>query len=320
ADPGAGAVVANNVIDTVTVTTANVTAGELPASGSSGHMVESGGNVLTFLLSYKAATDVGGLVALTQTASSGLASTASITRSVTATHYDQYGDAFPGGTVVFTSVNHMPTGISCTAGSGDICTTIAAHGLSAGDDFGIIDTGALRSTGSSPVIATSAVTGYTVLAAASTTTFTVAGDNAATVVFTTASTAADPAIITTTSFASASRTANSAGVATYSWADTESTSGVDIVTATPSAGTAASVKYYRLAAPSDVIEIGDGDVNRDEGSETNFGCVEFDAVGQDYIVVKMLDTDASDPIISYMQFTYDSNDHFGTAGGAAADL
>ena len=65
---------------------------------------------------------------------------------------------------------------------------------------------------------------------------------------------------------------------------------------------------------------GDGDTSRAEGSEINLGCVEFDAVGQDYIVVKMLDTDASDPIISYMQFTYDSNDHFGTAGAAGADL
>ena len=320
ADPGAGAVVANNVTDTVTITTANVTAGALPASGSSGHMVESGGNVLTFLLSYKALADIGGIVALTQTASSGLAATASITRSVTATHHDQYGDPFPGGTITFTSVNHMPAGISCTAAGPGVCTSLVAHGLAVGDDLGIIDTGALRASGSSPVIATAAVTGYTVGTVPSTTTFTLKGDDAAAVTVTTASTAADPAVITSTSFASAARTANTAGVATFSWADTESTSGVDRITATPGSGIAGNANYYRLAAAADVAEVGNGDAVRTDGSETNYGCVEFDAVGKDYIVVKMLDTDASDPVISFMQFTYDDNDQFGTAGTAAAGL
>ena len=76
--------------------------------------------------------------------------------------------------------------------------------------------------------------------------------------------------------------------------------------------------YYRLAAAAAVSEVGDGDTTREDG-ETEYGCVEFDAVGKDYILVKYLDTDTSDPIYSYMQFSYDDNDQFGTAGTGVSD-
>ena len=321
ADPGAGAVVGNTVKDTITLTCTGctITQGTLPLANTGGHMTLAG-EVLTLILHYKAAADAGGRVALTQASTSGLAATASITRTATATHYDQYGDPFPASSITFSSTNWLPAGLVCTAAAPGVCTTNVAHGLAVGDDINLAATGALRATGSTPAIAAAAVTGFTVGTVPSTTTFTLKGSNAVAVTTTTESTAAGPAFATTTSFASTARTTNAAGVATYSWADTESTSGMDLITATPAAGTAATSKYHRLAAPADVAEVGDADPTIDN-NDVKYGCVEFDAVGQDYIVVHEIATAAAtNPTVAYMQFTYDSNDQYGTVGSAAAGL
>ena len=320
ADPGAGLVVANHVTDTITLTpgvVTTITQGSLPAVNTGGHMSRAG-EVLTLKISYKATADVGGRVALTQTASSGLAATASITRSVTATHYDQYGDVFPASTVTFTSVNRLHEGATCTAADPSVCT-LTAHGLTENDDLALVDIGNLLApNGAEP--ASNGLATWTVGTVADANTFQLNDSADAAVEGTQASDAAGPLVISTTSFASAARTTNAAGVATYSWADTESTSGVDEITATPGAGTAATVDYFRLTAAASLAEVSaNGDTTR-EDTERNFGCVEFDAVGKDYIVVLMNDQDTSDPIYSYMQFTYDDNDHFGTGGAAAALL
>ena len=327
ADPGAGLVVANHVTDTITLTpgvVTTITQGSLPAVNTGGHMSRAG-EVLTLKISYKATADVGGRVALTQTASSGLAATASITRSVTATHYDQYGDVFPASTVTFTSVNRLHEGATCTAADPSVCT-LTAHGLSVADDIQIVTKGNFVGSCGVAVDAVTADAGalgagaFTVTTATDANTFTAScSDDAWHADGETESDAAGPTVFSTTSFASAARTTNAAGVATYSWADTESTSGVDEITATPGAGTPATVDYFRLAAATDVAEVGDGNVARVD-NEVNYGCVEFDSVGKDYILVKMDDLDTSDPIYSYMQFTYDDNDHFGTGGAAAALL
>jgi hypothetical protein len=319
ADPGGGLIVANNVTDTVTITSPNLTAGLLPASGSSGHLVETGdggaSSVLTFILEYKALADVGGIVAMTQTASSGLAATASITRSVTAIHHDQYGDPFAASAVTFTSVNHVPAGLLCTQADPSVCTTNVAHGLSVLDDFTLLSTGALRATASVPAIETDTETGFTVSVVVDTTSFHFKGTNGTVVAGTAPSVAATPAVMTTTSFASTIRTTNAAGVATYSWADTESTSGVDIITGT-AVGTAGSVKYYRLSAPVDVAEVGDAAATLD-ANDVKYGCVEFDAVGKDYIVTHVVATaEPLNPTTAFMQFTYDDNDQFATLGAA----
>ena len=327
ADPGAGLVVANHVTDTITLTpgvVTTITQGSLPAVNTGGHMSRAG-EVLTLKISYKATADVGGRVALTQTASSGLAATASITRSVSATHYDQYGDVFPASTVTFTSVNRLHEGATCTAADPSVCT-LTAHGLSVADDIQIVTKGNFVGSCGVAVDAVTADAGalgagaFTVTTATDANTFTAScSDDAWHADGETESDAAGPTVFSTTSFASAARTTNAAGVATYSWADTESTSGVDEITATPGAGTPATVDYFRLAAATDVAEVGDGNVARVD-NEVNYGCVEFDSVGKDYILVKMDDLDTSDPIYSYMQFTYDDNDHFGTGGAAAALL
>ena len=319
ADPGAGLVVANHVTDTITLTpgvVTTITQGSLPAVNTGGHMSRAG-EVLTLKISYKATADVGGRVALTQTASSGLAATASITRSVTATHYDQYGDVFPASPVTFPSVNRLHEGAPCTLAAPAVCT-LTAHGLTENDDLALVDIGNLLApNGAEP--ASNGLATWTVGTVADANTFQLNDSADAAVEGTQASDAAGPLVISTTSFASAARTTNAAGVATYSWADTESTSGVDEITATPGAGTPATVDYFRLAAATDVAEVGDGNVARAD-NEVNYGCVEFDSVGKDYILVKMDDLDTSDPIYSYMQFTYDDNDHFGTGGAAAALL
>jgi len=321
ADPSAGTVVGNIVTDAVTLTCTGctITQGYLPLINTGGHMTQAS-EVLTLGLVYKAATDVGGRVALTQTASSGLAATASITRSVSATHYDQYGDVFPASAITFTSVNHLHEGATCTVADPSVCT-LTAHGMAVDDDFVVkhIGAGVSRCSGDTTVADGAGDIGnFTVFAVADANTFTADCSDGDYFEHTTASTVAGPTRIATTSFASTARTTNAAGVATFAWADTESTSGVDEITATPAAGTAATVDYYRLAAAAAVSEVGDGDTTREDG-ETEYGCVEFDAVGQDYIVVKYLDTDTSDPIYSYMQFSYDSNDQFGTAGTGASD-
>ena len=319
ADPGAGLVVANHVTDTITLTpgvVTTITQGSLPAVNTGGHMSRAG-EVLTLKISYKATADVGGRVALPQTASSGLAATASITRSVSATHYDQYGDVFPASTVTFTSVNRLHEGATCTLADPAVCT-LTAHGLTENDDLALVDIGNLLAPNGAEAASNGLAT-WTVGTVADANTFQLNDSADAAVEGTQASDAAGPLVISTTSFASAARTTNAAGVATYSWADTESTSGVDEITATPGAGTPATVDYFRLAAATDVAEVGNGDVARAD-NEVNYGCVEFDSVGKDYILVKMDDLDTSDPIYSYMQFTYDDNDHFGTGGAAAALL
>ena len=329
ADPGAGLVVANHVTDTITLTpgvVTTITQGSLPAVNTGGHMSRAG-EVLTLKISYKATADVGGRVALTQTASSGLAATASITRSVTATHYDQYGDVFPASTVTFTSVNRLHEGALCTDADPAICT-LTAHGLAVGDDVAVTTIGLGTDTNATAGICSGEAmvaggagdaSNYTVTTVTDANTFTLScSDDALSI--TNDAIATGPLVFSSTSFASTARTTNAAGVATYSWADTESTSGVDEITATPGAGTAATVDYFRLTAAASLAEVSaNGDTTR-EDTERNFGCVEFDAVGKDYIVVLMNDQDTSDPIYSYMQFTYDDNDQYGTAGGAGIAL
>jgi len=323
ADPHAGAYATNVVTDAVTLTCTGctITQGQLPLINTGGHMSQAS-EVLTLGLVYKAAADVGGRTALTQTASSGLAATASITRTVSATHYEQYGDVFPASVISFSSTNHLPAGLVCTAAAGGICTTNVAHGLSVGDDINFVSTGALRATGSTPAIAGVAVAGFTVntgTAGSETTTFSLKGSDGVAVTTTTASVAATAAMASTTSFAGTDRTTNAAGVATFSWADTESTSGVDIITASPAVGTDGTVKYYRLSAAADVAEVGDAAATLD-ANDVKYGCVEFDAVGKDYILAHYNAT--AEPLnatVAFMQFTYDDNDHFGD-GGAAGTL
>jgi hypothetical protein len=193
--------------------------------------------------------------------------------------------------------------------------------MAVGDDFQVTHIGAgvsACSLDTTVALGAGDISNFTVTTATDANTFTASCSDDA-LAHGTASAITGPMVISTTSFASAARTTNAAGVATYSWADTESTSGVDEITATPGAGTAATVDYFRLVAPVDVAETGNNDAVREDSSIV-YGCVEFDAVGKDYIVVKFDDTDTTDPIYSYMQFTYDDNDHFGITGGAGVLL
>lgn len=310
------------VTDTVVITTANITIGSLPTTGNSGFMTEAGGNTLTFALKYQSEASSAHSTVITQTANSALASAGVLgtTRTVTATVYDQYGDGEPAIATTFTSVNTLHQGAICTLADPTVCT-LAAHGLSIGDDIQVLTKGALVGACSGDATADGGAAdagAFTITTVPTADTFTMSCSDDA-VAGTTASTAASPTVFTTTSFASAARTTNAAGQATFSWVDTEITSGIDTVTATPAAGTAGSVKFYRLAPPVDYSEVGDGNTTRAD-SEANAGCVAIDTTAKTYIIVAHDDTDTSQSLTKYMKFSYDDNDQYGTAGGAGAAL
>ena len=307
------------VTDTVVISTANITIGSLPTTGNSGFMTEAGGNTLTFGLAYKSEASSAHSTVVTQTAQSALASAGVLgtTRTATATVYDQYGDGEPAIATTFTSVNTLHQGAICSLADPSVCT-LAGHGLSIGDDIQVLLKGALVGACSGDATADGGAAdagAFTITTVPTADTFTMSCSDDA-VAGTTASTAASPTTFTTTSFASAARTTNAAGQATFSWVDTETTTGIDTVTATPAAGTAGSVKFYRLAPAADYAEVGNGDTSRAD-SEANAGCVAIDTTAQTYIVVAHNDTDTSQSLTKYMKFSYDDNDQYATAGTAA---
>jgi 23S rRNA U2552 (ribose-2'-O)-methylase RlmE/FtsJ len=126
---------------------------------------------------------------------------------------------------------------------------------------------------------------------------------------------AAPTILHATSFDSATRTTNASGVATFSWADTEGTSGKDTVTSDGATGGSTTAVHYRLATAADQSSTDANGAIAD--SEVAMSLVEFDAVGKDFIVEVETGL-ALNSVKSYMQFTYDANDQFGTGGASGA--
>jgi len=137
----------------------------------------------------------------------------------------------------------------------------------------------------------------------------------------TASTDASPIVAVATSVASASRTTTTDGTASFSWTDTEGTSGLDTVSWNPTTGATSTKKYYRLASSTSSATAGDftstdadGDDSTD--SETYAKLVEWDGTNNDFIIEITDDTDASNSVLSYKQYTFDANDHFATTGSS----
>ena len=309
---------ADKHVDTVTLTATDISQGALPAAGYAGNLSETSVTVLTFGLEYLDTTAASDVASSTQTASSSLASTASVTRSVSHTSHDQFGATVAGEVVTFTSVNTLPQGMTCVAGVGaaGICTTDAAHGLSVGDDVTVLAMGNFAGDPQDTGTAVAAGQTHYIASVPATTTFTLKAASGSLIDVTTASIAATPITFTTTSFASATRTTNASGVATFSWADTESTSGMDTVTSNGATGGSTTAVHYRLAAPADFSsDSSDGACT--VGEERAY-LIEFDAVGKDFIVKHQDCTIVGTESIKYMQFTYDSNDQFATAGTSAA--
>jgi len=329
ADPSSGT---DDHIDTIVLTSVDAMNCGVATTGKPGFMTEGGGNTTcTHTQTYKDTTADAAKTVLTSSASTGLvAATAGITRLVTATVYDQYGDTVAGETVTFTAAADLPSGLVCPAVATTICTTLAAHGLSDGDTLKVVEDTQYHALASTAVFSSAGVLAVDDLlcvgTVSTTTTLNMEGIDATsdtdagcgTVLATnghTASTAAAPLFVVHTNpdgFTSAvTRVTSSAGSASYSWSDKTSTSGKFVTTAIGASGTAGTHTFYRLDAAADYAEAGNDDAVVDAG-ETIAKLVEFDAVGADYTILKSVNTAATHTTITYQQYNYDANDQFVT--------
>ncbi len=303
------------------------------ADSYSGNMVDSGSN-MTFTLTYLDTAAIATTSGLTSTATSGLANAVTgITRTYTGTVYDQYGDTVASNAGTFASSSTLPGGLACTNATPAVCTTLAVHGLAVGDDVIFTDMGnGVLSTGfggtaavvNSAAQGTTPTTGssWTVQTVPSTTTFTLWDGTTSLQGQTilgaagTASDDTDPILAVATSTATAARTTSTDGTASYSWTDTEGTSGLDTITWTPTTATLSTKKFYRLAAASDFTST---DLNGTLANlETHAKLVEWDGTNDDFILEILDGTDLSNTVTSYRQYTFDDNDHFATAGTSNA--
>jgi len=296
---------------TLTCTGCTITAGEGPLTGVSGFMTQAS-EVLTFAIEYLDTTLAADITTLTQTAStSGLTAT---TRTVTATSYDQFGDPVSGNAIAFTSVMNLHQGaLSATATE---LFTLAGHGLSVGDDITVLVKGNAVGVTLNEAVALAAGQTFYVETVPSTSTFTLKNSAGSQLNITTAGVEATPMTFTTTSTASASRTTNASGQATYSWSDSETTSAKDTITADPATGANATVVHYRLAASADFIttdSTGASDANLDD----NMRLALWDNA-TNTITVELFDgTVVTHPTTTYQSFTYDDNDQFATGAAMA---
>ena len=310
-----------------------------PLADTSGIMTESG-LTLTFGLKYQDVAAAATNSTLTSTATSGTAATTGVTRTYTATQYDQYGGTVASSAGTFSSASALPSGAACTAATPVVCTTLAAHGLAVDDDLIITDLATLTCStgnGGTALIVNSAGAGatpttgstVTVETVPSTTTFTmdiggstINGQLATTGATCAAATDADPVVFVATSVASASRTTTTDGTASFSWTDTEGTSGLDTITWNPTTGASKTKAFYRLASSTSSATAGDftstnSDATLEQG-EVGARLLEWDGTNNDFILEISDGTDVSNTIISYKQYTFDSNDHFATAGSSSS--
>jgi hypothetical protein len=246
-----------------------------------------------------------------------------VTRSVSHTSHDQYGDTVAGEVITFTSVSTLPKNATAAVANPGVFTSVA-HGLAVGDDVTITDLGA-ATAGGTTAAGTDQTTAWAInqsfvvgtVPTVDTFTLTNTASTPVGLQVTAVSATADPTLLHATSFASATRTTNASGVATFSWADTESTSGKDTVTSDGATGGSATQIHFRLATAADKSSTdADGTI---AAGDLAMSLVEFDAVGKDFIVEIETNTAVTDTTKSYMQFTYDSNDQFAT-GGASGTL
>jgi len=322
ADPTTGT---DSHIDTVTLTT---TADQIfsqvgaAAPTTSGHMVEAGNLVLTLSLQYldTPAAAKKTVVAQTTTAAA-ISAVAGITRSATGTVYDQYGDTVAGATVAFNSANALPSGFACDVNATVTCTSIVAHGLADGDLLTVADDGAFRLTAAATLATTrgaycvGTVTTLTFLleAACGVAVDNTGGGGAASLV-------ATSTIFTAESFAGVNRTSNSSGVASVSWSDKTPTSGKDTVIGMVGATTAGTSAFYRLGTAASFAEAGDDNALADADADKIAKLVEWDSTNDDFIIEvidAVVGTSIGAPVMTYFQYSYDSNDQYYLDGAVA---
>ena len=296
--------------------------GTVCASGNSGFMSAPGGgnDDLTFSLNVLDTTAAAYLTTQTQTANNGLiAATPAITRSNTASVWDQYGDPVAGNVVTFTSNPAVTGGAICTAANPSVCTFPGPHGLSVGDQLTVVSAGAwvgktsTETDASSPlcvsVVTSATVVNFKVTNAGDTATAcagaVVRADTA------TASTSASPVTFTIAEMTAKTRTTGSTGQATYSWVDSSAATRNAAVVATGAGTTAATTSFYRTITPATFAETDGGNDNAFTSGDVLAGIESLNAAS-DYMIAKIrtFGDNAAYYNDQYMKLGWDSGDQF----------
>jgi hypothetical protein len=209
----------------------------------------------------------------------------------------------------------------CTAATPTVCTSNLAHGLSVGQVANVSSVGAANACTANGIgaaaVANQLVSVRTVL---STTTFELNHGATGTTPYAchAASTAANPLLLNVSTMPTTgnTRVTNSAGQASFSWTDTMTTSGQNVVTAA-NGGITKSVTFYRLATAASVAEAGDDNAalaNNDVISKLKV----WDAAG-DSMVVCWTDAKTGTLVATHTtevchSYSWDANDQFATGG------
>ena len=328
ADPSTGT---DRHIDTIVITCADACNPGVALTSTPGFMTD-GGTTLTHTQVYVDTTADASKTVLTSSASTGLISAvAGITRLVTATVYDQYGDTVAGETVTFTAAQDLPGGLACTVAAASICTALAAHGMADGDTLKIVEDTNYHAIASTAVLKpkgeTAAVAGE--LLCVGTVDSTVAfklegvlagstsnagcGTTFATDTNGVASTSAAPLFVVHTNpdgfTAAVTRVTSSAGSASYSWSDKHSTSGKFVTSAVGASGAAGTHTFYRLDAHATFTAVQGNDGTLSNG-DTMAKLVEWDGTNDDFTILKGVAAAATHPLVTYQQYSFDANDQF----------
>ena len=333
ADPSAATT--DVMTDTIVLTRISggtgINAAAAPLVNTANHMTDAGQN-LTMTIRYQDAAAAINSIAVSQNATSGAGLATGVARSVTATAYDQYGAVSPGNTITFTSAANLPNnlGMICTAATPTVCTSNLAHGLADGDVLHTVGIGAANACyassnvnpGAADMLAAQGLVNVRTIL--STTQFELNSGATGEVALScnTASTAAQPLNLNTSSMPTTgnTRVTGSNGQASYSWTDTMTTSGMDVVTATSGAVTK-SANFYRLATAATHLELGNNDATLDN-NDVIAKLKVWDAAGDSMVVCitnaltgTLAATHTTEVCHSY---SFDANDQFASGTTAAS--
>ena len=326
-------------IDTIIITCADACNHGVATTGLPTFMTDDG-LTLTHTQSYLDTAADAAKTVLTSTESTGvLNATTGVSRLVTATVYDQYGDTVADETVTFTASQDLPSGLACAVHATTSCISLAPHGLADGDTLRVVEDTNYKAVPSTAVMASdggggalavddlmcvgtvTATTAFNLEAvdANSTSsygcgsTFATDGD--------TPSTTAAPLFVVQTNpdgfTAAVTRVTSSAGTASYSWTDKHAVSGKFVTSAKGATGTPGTHTFYRLDAAADFTEVGATNDETMDNGDTLAQLVEWDSTDQDFTILKAVGAAATHPLVTYMKYSYDANDHFVIAAEVA---
>ena len=113
------------------------------------------------------------------------------------------------------------------------------------------------------------------------------------------------------------RVTSSAGTASYSWTDKHAVSGKFVTSAVGQSGTPGTHTFYRLDAAADFAEVNANDTEAFDNGDTLAQLVEWDSTDKDFTILKAVGAAATHPLVTYMKYSYDANDHFVIAAEVA---